>query len=186
MPQRARSQKTPWTPKNPDNPMQQADSEICGATTRDGSKCQRPAGWGTDRDEGRCKQHGGNGGRPPKHGRYAAERSESLQRKIQEYRNDPNPAEMWEELALLRAVLQEWLKDMDEVTEDSVSVLLDLQNSIRRTLDSISKIQSRTALTAAEVEYLQARIADLFSSYVPAEQRNDALNELEQIVDSNG
>lgn len=166
--------------------MQEPDSEICGATTRDGSKCERPAGWGTNRDEGRCKQHGGNGGRPPKHGRYAAERSESLQRKIQEYRNDPNPSEMWEELALLRAVLQEWLKEMDEVTEDSVSVLLDLQNSIRRTLDSINKIQSRTALTAAEVEYLQARIADLFETYVPHDHQGDALAELQQIVESNG
>lgn len=165
--------------------MQQADSEICGAATRDGSKCQRPAGWGTDSDSGRCKQHGGNGGRPPKHGRYAAERSESLQRKIHEYRNDPNPAEMWEELALLRAVLQEWLKDMDEVTEDSVSVLLDLQNSIRRTLDSINKIQARTALTAAEVEYLQARIADLFETYVPRDKRGDALDQLQQIAATN-
>lgn len=185
VPQRAHSAKTPWTLKNPDNPMQQPDSDICGATTRNGSKCQRPAGWGTDQDEGRCKQHGGSGGRPPKHGRYAAERSESLQRKIQEYRKDPNPSEMWEELALLRAVLQEWLTDMDEVTEESVSVLLDLQNSIRRTLDSINKIQSRTALTAAEVEYLQARIADLFNTYIPPAERDNALDELEEIVETN-
>ena len=165
--------------------MQEADSDICGATTRDGSTCQRPAGWGTDRDEGRCKQHGGNAGRPPKHGRYAAERSESLQEKIRQYRQDETPAEMWDELAVLRAVLQEWLSDMDAVTEENVSVLLDLQNSIRRTLDSINKIQTRTALTAAEVEFLQARIADLFDTYVPADRRADALNELEQITASN-
>lgn len=165
--------------------MQQSDSEICGATTRDGSKCQRPAGWGTDHDDGRCKQHGGKGGRPPKHGRYAAERSESLQRKIQEYRDAPNPTEMWEELALLRAVLQEWLTDMDTVTEENVSVLLDLQNSIRRTLDSINKIRTRTALTAAEVKYLKARIADLFEKYVPRDKRSDALDQLQQIAATN-
>jgi BMFP domain-containing protein YqiC len=92
---------------------------------------------------------------------------------------------MWDELAVLRAVLQEWLSDMDAVTEENVSVLLDLQNSIRRTLDSINKIQTRTALTAAEVEFLQARIADLFDTYVPADRRADALNELEQITASN-
>lgn len=34
--------------------------DICGATTRDGDPCARPAGWGTDHNgEGRCKQHGG-------------------------------------------------------------------------------------------------------------------------------
>ena len=166
--------------------MDDPNPDICGATTRDGSKCQRPAGWGTDRDGGRCKQHGGSGGRPAKHGRYAAERSEDLQEKIEEYRADDRPSEMWEELALLRAVLQQWLSDMDAVTEDNVSVLLDLQDSIRRTLDSINKIQTRTALTAAEVDYLQARIADLFSEYVPPEKRDDALSDLKQLTDPNG
>jgi hypothetical protein len=166
--------------------MDDRNSDICGAETRDGSPCQRPAGWGTDGETGRCKHHGGNAGRKPKHGRYAAERSESLQAKIKEYREDANPAEMWDELAVLRGVLQEWLADMDAVTEDNVSVLLDLQNSIRRTLDTINKIRSRTALTAAEVEYLQARVADLFQSYVPPDERDDALAELEQITESNG
>ena len=62
-------------------------------------------------------------------------RSESLQEKIQEYREDPDPVEMWDELAVLRGVLQEWLSDMDAVTEENVGVLLDLQNAIRRTLE---------------------------------------------------
>ena len=91
---------------------------------------------------------------------------------------------MWEELALLRAVLQEWLADMETVTEDNVNVLLDLQDSIRRTLDSINKIQSRTALTAAEVEYLQARIADLFDTYVPPNKKDSALRDLKKITES--
>jgi len=167
----------------PQTTMNGTESDICGAQTRDGSPCKRPAGWGTDSSEGRCKQHGGAGGRPPKHGRYAAERSDSLQEKIREYREDPDPAEMWEELAVLRAVLQEWLSDMDAVTEDSVGVLLDLQNAIRRTLDSINKIQTRSALTAAEVEYLEARVADIFRAYVPKENREAAVEELREAVD---
>ncbi len=165
------------------------DAKRCTATAKStGQRCQNPAveGWDV------CRMHGAGspknettGGAPPKHGRYAAQRSEGLQRKIQEYRDDPNPTKMWEELALLRAVLQEWLTDIDEVTEENVSVLLDLQNAIRRTLDSINKIQARTALTAAEVEYLQARIADLFEKYVPHEKRGDALDQLRQIADTN-
>jgi len=46
-------------------------SETCGATTRDGSDCQRRAGWGTDHvGEGRCKQHGGASPSGEDHGQY--------------------------------------------------------------------------------------------------------------------
>lgn len=49
----------------------------CGAKTRAGTPCRRPAGWGTDHvGEGRCKLHGGRSLRGflhprYKHGRYA-------------------------------------------------------------------------------------------------------------------
>jgi hypothetical protein len=37
---------------------------VCGCTKRDesGDKCELPAGWGTDNDDGPCKYHGGAGG----------------------------------------------------------------------------------------------------------------------------
>lgn len=40
--------------------------DVCGATKRDGSgdPCQLPAGWGTDKQTGACKYHGGAGGAP--------------------------------------------------------------------------------------------------------------------------
>jgi len=50
---------------------------LCGAKTRAGTPCRRPAGWGTDHvGEGRCKLHGGRSLRGflhprYKHGRYA-------------------------------------------------------------------------------------------------------------------
>ncbi len=167
--------------------MPDSDPDICGAKTRDGTPCKRPAGWGTEHvGDGRCKTHGGNAGRPPKHGRYSVKARDGLEEKIRQYREDENPAGQWDELALLRALLQEWLDDLGTLDEDAVSVILDLQREIRRTLDTINKIQTRSALTAAEVEYLQARIADLFKSYVPEESRDDALNELKQLTDPNG
>lgn len=44
----------------------------CGARTRSGTPCQRPAGWGTDhKGEGRCKWHGGASPGAPKGNRYA-------------------------------------------------------------------------------------------------------------------
>lgn len=42
----------------------------CGATTRDGTPCDLPAGWGTDKDGGKCKLHGGASPRGSDHGRF--------------------------------------------------------------------------------------------------------------------
>jgi hypothetical protein len=36
-----------------------AGTKKCGAKTRTGGTCGRPAGWGTDFNHGRCKLHGG-------------------------------------------------------------------------------------------------------------------------------
>src|SRR5699024_2915630 len=44
------------------------DKKYCGAKTRAGTPCKRPAGWGTKTPgKGRCKLHGGKStGAPPK------------------------------------------------------------------------------------------------------------------------
>jgi len=162
------------------------DAKQCTATAKStGERCQNPAvkGWDV------CRMHGAGtpkedatGGAPTKHGRYAAKRRESLQEKIQTYREEDDPANLWEEVALLRAVLQEWLSEVETLDEETVGVILDLQNSIRKTLDSINQIKTRSALTAAEVQYLQSRVADLFKSYVPEDQREEAIGELKQIT----
>src|SRR5690625_1385431 len=47
-------------------------TKYCGAKTRAGTPCRRPAGWGTDHPrEGRCKLHGGRSTGPPKGSRNA-------------------------------------------------------------------------------------------------------------------
>ena len=163
--------------------MSSSDLDTCGAETRDGSPCKNRAGKGTDHlGEGRCKLHGGNADRPPKHGRYSVKARKGLEGKIRQYREEDNPAEQWGELALLRALLQEWLNDLDTLDEDAVGVILDLQREIRRTLDTINKIQTRTALTQAEVEYLQARMADVLKTHVPKERRADAIEDLKALT----
>ena len=51
--------------------MKMARLPFCGAKTRAGTPCKRPAGWGTDHvGEGRCKLHGGATPRGPLHPRY--------------------------------------------------------------------------------------------------------------------
>lgn len=63
-------------------------------------------------------------------------------------------------------------------------MILDLVDEIRKALNTINQIQTRSALTAAEVDFLQARIAEILKSYVPPEERRQALDELRQITDT--
>ena len=130
-------------------------------------------------ENGRCRMHGGtNDGRPVKHGRYSTKHKQNLQDRLEEYRTEDNPAELWEELALLRALLQDHLDSPDL----DPTVVVTLVKEIRKTLDTINKIMSRTALTAAEVEYLQGAVADVIRSYVPDRNRDDALDRLRSAV----
>lgn len=48
--------------------------DVCGAKKRDGSgdTCQLPSGWGTDKDGGKCKYHGGASPGAPEGNDWAA------------------------------------------------------------------------------------------------------------------
>lgn len=158
-------------------------TDICGAETRAGTPCQRPAGWGTDRDGGRCKSHGGAGGRPIEHGLYAERAREGLQETI-EAANEQPLRELGDEVALLRALLSRYLETVDTVDEDVVADVTSLVDAVRRGADTVSKMEARTALTARHVEFLQARIADILKTYVPAEDVDAALRDLREAIET--
>lgn len=161
-----------------------AEIPTCGAKTRLDGACKRPAGWGTDHvGEGRCKLHAGSSpGRPLIHGRYSLKHRKSLARKVQQFLADPAPGDLTAELALLRALLQDFLSrsDGDSLDLDHVTHILNLIDAIARLVERISRILNSTALTAAEVAFLQARLADLINKYVPdPEARIAFVEELE-------
>lgn len=156
------------------------ESDTCGAKTRRGTPCELPAGWGTDHaGEGRCKHHGGSGGRPPTHGLYSKTAREGLAAKIREAR-EHDTQELRDEIAVLRALLDKYLESVEAVDEDVVADVTRLADAVRRGADTLSKIDARTALTARHVEYLQARIADILTKYVPDEDLDAALRDLKQ------
>ena len=147
--------------------------------------CKATAGRGTSHvGEGRCKHHGGNNkGGNLKHGRYSAKNASRLQEKVEAFRDDPEPGSLWEELALQRAVLQDFnQRVVDGLSKEEAEHIFAMTEAITRTVDRINKIMSRTALTGAEIEYLQARYADILKRYVPADSRAAALRELRGAV----
>ena len=159
----------------------------CGAANRRGGTCGQAAGWGTDHPgTGRCKLHGGRAGRPPLHGRYSLAHRASLAEKAQRFRTDPAPGDLSEELVLMRALLQDYLERFGEhlaLRAEDIQFLAGMVEQVGRLVERISRIHNSTALTQAELQLLQARLADLLVTYVAdPEQRRRFLDELRAAV----
>ena len=87
----------------------------CGAQLKRGKgRCTKAAGWRTDHPgQGRCYLHGG--ATPIKHGRYSAIKREGLQERIDRFRADPDPLNLADEVALLRAFLEDFIDRWDAI-----------------------------------------------------------------------
>lgn len=151
----------------------------CGAKTRSGGKCGQPAGWGTHHvGEGKCKLHGGSShGRPIITGRYSVSHRQSLAEKVRDFIEDPEPANLMSELALMRALLQDYLDrfpDGINLTVKSIGHVYSMVDDISKLVERINRILTQTALTMAEVQYLQARLADLVVKYISDDEQRSA------------
>jgi len=90
-------------------------ARICGAKAKStGKPCQRPAGWGTPNDTGRCKFHGG--ATPIKHGRYSKITRPRIRELLDEL-DDDNQLDLLPEVRLLRALTTDFVERYDEFVE---------------------------------------------------------------------
>lgn len=162
----------------------------CGAKTRTtGKPCKKPQGWGTQHvGFGKCRLHGG--ATPIKHGRYSLVHRQSLQAKVSEFLADPAPGDLSSELALTRALLQDYLNRFGEdvaLPMTSIKHINDMVEQIGKTVERISRILNQTALTQAEVQVLQVTIADLLLRYMDdPDQRIAFLGELRKALAGTG
>lgn len=164
-------------------------TQYCGATAKStGKPCKRPAGWGTDHvGFGRCKLHGG--ATPIKHGRYSLAHRQALEAKAEKYMQDPRPGDLSAELALMRALLQDFLDrypDGISLPLDHIAAIYEMTEKISRMVERISKILSQTALTQAELQMFQAKLAELLIKYIDEpDDRTRLLDELSFTIRSN-
>lgn len=144
---------------------------VCNGKKRDGGLCTQPAGWGTNHvGSGHCKLHGGaSTGRPITHGRYSVKHRSSLEEKVQQFLHDPAPGDLNAELALIRALLQDYLNRFVEgqpMSVKEIQPVLDMVERIGTMVERIARIMMATALTQAELQVLQAIFADLVIRYI--------------------
>lgn len=153
-------------------------TDLCNAKTRAGTPCQQPAGWGTAHvGQGRCKLHGGSAGRPPTHGRYSVAKRAALSEKIEQFRNDPQAGDLRDELAVLRALLEDYLNRFDDnqnLTGADIMLIYTMIDNIGKLVERIAKILAMTALTQAELQFLQVMLIDTIKEFIPDPERQRA------------
>ncbi len=161
-----------------------------GGRKRQGDKgpCGQAAGWKTDHPgNGKCTLHGGSvTGRPVIHGRYSVKHKQELQDKMQEFLEDPQPGNLMSELALQRAMLQDFVERLGDTVLIDVIMrkhVFDMIESISKVVERISRILNSTAITAAELQLLQMALPDLLLRYIDEpEKRLAFMGELRQLI----
>ncbi len=150
----------------------------CGAKTRIGTPCKRrPC------ENGRCALHGGKslrGSESPtfKHGLYAIDTPHKIQSKVNRF-IDADPFDLTSELALLRAMLAEFLSRFEyaNLDQSAIYTVSNLINEIGRFSERIAKIKNDSALTAAEVTFLAIRATEIVHRYIDDPEKRQAFIE---------
>ncbi|MBC8590621.1 phage terminase small subunit [Wansuia hejianensis] len=156
--------------------------KTCGAKTRKGTPCLRPAGWGTDHPgEGKCKLHGGKSTGPKdknklkenknaeKHGffsKYLPEESLNIIQEIQ----DKDPIDiLWDNIQIQYAAIIRSQKIM--YVENKEEMIKELKKKKEYDSESISSL---------EVEYEFQFAWDRQATYLQAQSR--AMAELRNMI----
>lgn len=155
---------------------------ICGAKAKStGQPCQRH-GMTTN---GRCMMHGGKAGRPPTHGRYSVKHRASLAASVEEFRADPEPGNLLDELALMRALTQDVLARFPDgmpLPLEAVQAVSSFLTDTSKLVERIAKIESQRQLAASDVEYLLSAVADILNRFVPEHDRQRAIESLRAVI----
>lgn len=139
-------------------------------------RCTNHAGAGTwHLGTGPCKFHGGNAGGEKgnlKTGKTAFVTRGRLGAAIQEYLSQDRSKllDMTEQLAATKAIYDEFINNVPEYDDEKWGIFLSrFQNIVRsmnELVNGISVIDNRNTLTAAQVLYLRATVADILMKYI--------------------
>lgn len=160
---------------------------ICGAKLRGKDKtCQK-----SPMANGRCRLHGGATPSGPdsanyKHGRYAEAFKGQLAIKFRQANVDDKPLDNLPELAVQRSVLEQYIEIVSGKKKMAVTDaerLSRLSQDVVRTATMIAKTRNDNALTAVEIQFLQAGILRLLEKYVTdPDQRRNFVTELRGLI----
>lgn len=162
--------------------------KVCGAKLRGKDRTCQKSPMANKR---RCRLHGGATPSGPesthyKHGRYALVFRGKLAEKFAHASADEEPLDLLPELAVQRSLLAQYVEVVSgkrTVRAGDVKNVSALAEDVVRTAATIAKVRNDTALTIAEVRFIQAGMMRLLEKYVtdPDRQRN-FIEELSRLV----
>jgi len=129
-----------------------------------------------------CVNDGALGGRPIETGRYSLEHRKSLQDKVAKFWADDKPGDLRDELFLLRGLLQDYMGRFGEgipMKYENIVHVYEMVGSIAQTVERISRMLNQTALTMADLQFVERRITDLLTKYI--DEPNKRLDFLEEL-----
>ncbi len=103
-----------------------------------------------------------------KHGRYSKYLRQSLQEKLTAV-DDENPLDLVPELQVQRALFAEYIARFQAgvaLSAMDIGALMGWSSEIGRTVERIVKMRNETALTAAEIALIAARIPEVVAKYL--------------------
>jgi hypothetical protein len=151
-------------------------------------RCAQPAGFKTWHvGTGACYLHGGASSEASPtfvNGRKSKLRIR-LQERIDEYLDKDRESllDLTNELAVSKSVFDELLEQLPDPTAEDYGIWFyrfnQALNMISNLVDKVAKIDNRNSLTAAQVMYLRATVADILMKYISdPDQRERAAREL--------
>lgn len=153
--------------------------EYCGAKSKHGSFCKRPAGWGTHHaGEGKCKLHGGAS--PIKHGLYSKYTKHSLAQAIDSLMDDPNLVNLRQQVAFKQAIILNRLNQLgSEMSQDDMRFLADMSDKVARDIERLNKIEQgeKYVIQVAEVQAVVRQITLIIHEEITDE------NVIERVAD---
>lgn len=157
-----------------------------------GDRCKHYAGHGTDHTgTGRCRSHTlEEQAHISRSSRHSRKLKEELRRKIEAQQNRSDAMNLAGELAVQRALLEQMVEELynEEVVEpgqlmNAATTIIRLADVVGKQVERINVIDSRNALTASQVLYIQAAIAELFTKYIlEPDRRERAVMELASML----
>ncbi len=144
-------------------------SDICGAKTRQGGKCQK-----SPMPNGRCHLHGGKTPKGVdsvhwKHGRYSSYLPAHLQESIgelEQYSLLDLADELQTQRLLISSYMQKWRDGDQPMQEQNLSAMIGWMDTVGKMVERIMKIRNETAMTATEIAHLQAKTLDVARKYI--------------------
>lgn len=137
--------------------------ETCGAKTRAGTPCKKPAGWGTNhKGTGKCKLHGG--ATPIKHGLYSKYTSHRLADMIDKLSDDDELLNLRKTIALQQSLILNILDKVEagqlELNPKLSKTLCDIGDKLGKNIERRQKVEEgeKYILQVEEVQQMMNQV----------------------------